>query len=128
MPTPWLSCPARLASTRWSATHSASAGALPPAARRFRVKARSFWWSIFMGGKPLPPMRGRQASGPAQILSSALRRRHAMALLLHSCAHRRGSGAADQGGRARRQHAEREEQIGEGEEAVELGLAEAAAG
>src|SRR6185503_19167910 len=31
MPTPWLSWPARLACTRWSATRSASASALPPA-------------------------------------------------------------------------------------------------
>src|SRR5687767_4677121 len=31
MPTPWLSCPARLAATRCSATRSASASALPPA-------------------------------------------------------------------------------------------------
>src|SRR4029450_6363939 len=31
MPTPWLSCPPRLACTRWSATRSASPSALPPA-------------------------------------------------------------------------------------------------
>src|SRR3954447_10732366 len=29
MPTPWLSCPARLARTRWSATSAASAASLP---------------------------------------------------------------------------------------------------
>src|SRR5579872_4988957 len=48
IPTPWLSWPRRLASTRWPATISASAGSLPPAAKMRTAKSWSWRWSMSM--------------------------------------------------------------------------------
>src|SRR5277367_4924887 len=54
MPTPWLSWPRKLASTRCSATIEASAGVLPPAATIRVANASSLAWSMIM----LPPLSG----------------------------------------------------------------------
>src|ERR1700761_4079369 len=48
MPTPWLSWPRKLASTRCSATIEASVDELPPAATMRLASVNNLAWSIFM--------------------------------------------------------------------------------
>src|SRR5262249_40808896 len=73
MPTPWLSWPRRLASTRCSATMAASAGELPPAATMRFASASNLAWSMIMH----PPFARRtirpvEREHPAWHLGEAL--------------------------------------------------------
>src|SRR5215468_7117594 len=66
MPTPWLSCPARLACTRCSATSSASSPPLPPARSIALVSRRSasavarILRDLLLGVRRQEPEPGRQ--------------------------------------------------------------------
>src|SRR5215813_15059755 len=74
MPTPWLSCPARLACTRWSATSSASSPPLPPARNIALVSRRSVSAVARIVRDLLLGVRGQEPEPSRQHLAHFLHR------------------------------------------------------
>src|SRR3978361_1130408 len=68
MPTPWLSWPRTLASTRWSATIPASSGELPPTLTMRLASASSLTWSMIM----LHSLRGASVRDVRELLRNQL--------------------------------------------------------